>query len=154
MRVGNEADRRACSGRFVHDLCLRHGSGLVIGPDNWARYAPYVAIAQAVDAKKLVDFYVHFYPLFQQAYEGLGYPKGYFNDRLIEAIDDLLAAPDIGDPIKLVQPKVLYQFADPKLEARSAGQKIMIRMGAANAAKVKAKLAEIRQALMARSAKR
>ncbi|OIQ96420.1 hypothetical protein GALL_215780 [mine drainage metagenome] len=127
---------------------------LVIGPDNWARYAPYVAIAQAVDAKKLVDFYVRFYPLFQQAYEGLGYPKGYFNDRLIEAIDDLLAAPDISDPIKLVQPKVLYQFADPKLEARSAGQKIMIRMGSDNAAKVKTKLSEIRQELMARTAKR
>ncbi|OIQ76552.1 hypothetical protein GALL_417610 [mine drainage metagenome] len=52
-----------------------------------------------------------------------------------------------------MQPKVLYQFADPKLEARSAGQKIMIRMGADNAAKVKAKLAEIRQELMARTAK-
>ena len=128
--------------------------GPVISPDNWARYAPYVALAQAVDAKKLVDFYVRFYPLFQQAYEELGYPKGYFNDRLIETIDDLLAAPEISDPIKLVQPKVLYQFADPKLEALSAGQKIMIRMGAANAAKVKAKLAEIRALVVARTGRR
>lgn len=126
----------------------------VIGPDNWARYAPYVAVAQAVDAKKLVDFYVRFYPLFQQAYEELGYPKGYFNDRLIEAIDDLLAAPNISDPIKLVQPKVLYQFADPDLEALSAGQKIMIRMGADNAAKVKAKLTEIRALVVSRTARR
>ena len=126
------------------------GNQAVIGPDNGARYAPYVAVVQAVDAGKAVDLYVRLYPLFQRAYEELGYPKGRFNDRLVEAIDDLLAAPDISDPIKLVQPKVLYQFADPKLEACSAGQKIMIRMGVDNAAKVKAKLREIREALMRR----
>jgi hypothetical protein len=34
-----------------------------------------------------------------------------------------------------------------ELEARSAGQKILIRMGAENARRVKAKLLEIRQAL-------
>jgi len=126
----------------------------VIGPGNWARYTPYVNLAQAVDAKKLVELYVRFYPLFQRAYEELGFPKGYFNDRLIEAIDDLLAAPDITGPIKLVQPKVLYEFSDPDLEARSAGQKIMIRMGGDNAAKVKAKLTEIRRELMAHAVKR
>ena len=126
------------------------GNNAVIGPDNWARYAPYAAVVQAVDAEKAVDLYVRLYPLFQRAYEELGYPKGRFNDRLVEAIDDLLAAPDISDPIKLVQPKVLYQFADPKLEAASAGQKIMIRMGTENADKVKAKLREIRQDLMRR----
>ena len=126
------------------------GNNAVIGPDNSARYAPYAAVVQAVDAEKAVELYVRLYPLFQRAYEELGYPKGRFNDRLVEAIDDLLAAPEISDPIKLVQPKVLYQFADPKLEAASAGQKIMIRMGTDNADKVKAKLREIRQDLMRR----
>ena len=38
--------------------------------------------------------YVRLYPLFQSAYRELGYPDGYFNDRLVFAIDDLLAAPD------------------------------------------------------------
>jgi hypothetical protein len=83
---------------------------------------------EAVEAKKLVAAYVYFYPLFQNAYRELGYPTGYFNDRLVEAIDNLLAAPDVPAP-KLVQPKVLYQFADSGLEARSAGQKIMMRKG-------------------------
>ena len=118
-----------------------------ISADNASRYAPYVQMAEAIDAKNLVSAYVHFYPLIQQDYRDLGYPKGYFNDRLIEAIDDLLAAPESKDPPQLVQPKVLYQYADPELEARSAGQKIMIRMGYENAAKVKAKLQEIRREL-------
>ena len=83
---------------------------------------------EAVEAKRLVAAYVRLYPLFQTAYQELGYPNGYFNDRLVQAIDDLLAAPDIAAP-RLVQPKVLYEFADADLEERSAGQKIMLRMG-------------------------
>ena len=118
-----------------------------ISAENASRYTPYVRMAEAIDPKSLVSAYVHFYPLIQQDYRDLGYPKGYFNDRLIEAIDDLLAAPESKDPLQVVQPKVLYQYADPELEARSAGQKIMMRMGNENAAKVKAKLQEIRREL-------
>jgi hypothetical protein len=118
-----------------------------ISADNSTRYKPYVQIAESIDAKNLVSAYVHFYPLIQQDYRDLGYPKGYFNDRLIEAIDDLLAAPELTEPLQVVQPKVLYQYADPELEARSAGQKIMIRMGNENAAKIKAKLRDIRREL-------
>jgi hypothetical protein len=118
-----------------------------ISAENASRYTPYVRMAETIDPRSLVSAYVHFYPLIQQDYRDLGYPKGYFNDRLIEAIDDLLAAPEVKDSLQVVQPKVLYQYADPELEARSAGQKIMIRMGNENAAKVKAKLQEIRREL-------
>lgn len=118
---------------------------LTIGPRNSVRYVPYIKLARELDASKLVAVYVRFYPLFQRAYVDLGYPKGYFNDRLVEAIDDLLAAPDVAGPIALVQPGVLYEFADAELERRSAGQKIMIRMGRENSTEIKAKLREIRK---------
>jgi DUF3014 family protein len=87
------------------------------------------------------------YPLFQQAYQELGYPKKYFNDRLVQVIDHMLATPSIKEPVALVRPKVLYEFEDPELEDLSAGQKIMIRIGPENAAAMKAKLREIRQEL-------
>jgi len=122
---------------------------LAIGADNAARYAPYVRLVDAVDAKTLAGIYVHFYPLLQEDYRALGYPNGYFNDRLVQAIDDLLAAPDVTQPAALAQPKVLYVYADPELEARSAGQKIMMRMGSENAARIKAKLREIRAEITA-----
>lgn len=121
------------------------GGTLAIGPGNSARYAAHVQLVGAVDAAKLVSVYVRFYPLFQRAYEELGNPKAYFNDRLVVAIDDLLAAPELSGPIKLVKPGLHYEFADPALEARSAGQKLMIRMGRDNAVLVKAKLREIRR---------
>lgn len=131
-------------GQFLTD---GQGDNVVISPDNYRRYAPYVQLAETADAKKLVSAYVRFYPVFQQAYQELGYPNGYFNDRVIEVIDQLLATPDIEDPVHLTQPKVLYRFADPALEALPAGQKAMIRMGPANAAKIKAKLRELRREL-------
>lgn len=123
------------------------GGEQVIAADNAARYAPYVQLAARVDAQQLVDAYVRFYPLFQAAYAELGEPNAYFNDRLIEVIDHLLDAPQVVEPIHVVQPKVFYEYAAPGLEALSAGHKIMLRMGRANAERIKTKLREIRQAL-------
>lgn len=119
-----------------------------ISPENAARYTPYMKIAKAIDAKKLVGLYVRLYPLFQQAYEELGYPKKYFNDRLVVAIDNLLAAPDIKEPVKLVRPSVFYKYADPDLEERSIGQRILMRIGSKNEAIMKGKLREIKQELL------
>jgi hypothetical protein len=126
---------------------LGNGADYTVRPDNAARYAPYVQLVRAANTEALVGLYVKFYPLFQQAYEELGYPGAYFNDRLVEVIDHLLAAPDMPVDVKFVQPKVFYEFADRDLEARSAGQKIMMRIGRENAALVKAKLGEIRSAI-------
>ena len=121
--------------------------GALVAGDNAARYAPYVRAMEAIDSAKLVAVYVRLYPLFQQAYTELGYPSRYFNDRVFEVLDDLLAAPEVRGPLALTQPKVLYEYADPALQGLSAGQKIMVRMGAENETKVKAKLREIKRAL-------
>ncbi|MDQ3773268.1 MAG: DUF3014 domain-containing protein [Pseudomonadota bacterium] len=120
---------------------------IILSPDNTKRYEPYISALRAIDAKQFADLYLRYYPLFQNAYEDLGYPGRYFNDRLIQIIDHLLETPDISEPIELIWPKVLYQFADPELEKRSWGQKTLIRIGPANAAAVKAKLREIRASI-------
>ena len=132
------------SGKFITS-----GSedSLSISPNNAARYSPYMKISEAIDAQKLVELYVRLYPLFQQAYQELGYPNKYFNDRLIEVLDDLLDAPDIKEPVKLVQPTVHFQFADPELEELPIGQRILIRIGSKNEAKIKTWLRQIKQEL-------
>lgn len=131
-------------GAFVTDEV---DGGTVIGAGNAARYAPYMKVVEATDPQALVAWYVHAYPLFQQAYKELGYPKGYFNDRLIVVIDDLLAAPEPASPPAVMHPKAFYVYADPALESLSAGQRLMLRVGAANEAKIKAKLRAIRAEL-------
>jgi hypothetical protein len=109
-----------------------------------------VRLAEAVPTEALVATYTRFYPLFQQQDENLGYPDRYFNDRVVEVIDHLLAVPEVHRLVLLTQPRVLYEFADPELEGLSAGQKILVRMGRENTVKVKAKLQEIREALVSR----
>ncbi|MGE5168968.1 MAG: DUF3014 domain-containing protein [Rudaea sp.] len=120
---------------------------ILLRADNAERYEAYLRVMERADTQKLVSTYVHFYPLFQKAYEDLGYPDAYFNDRLVAVIDHLLAAPDVPAPIELAQPKILYEFADPSLEQLSAGQKMMIRLGPVDEGRVKAKLRAIRRAL-------
>jgi hypothetical protein len=119
----------------------------VIDPINYKRYTPYVELLEAVDSARLVETYRRHYPLFQQAYRQMGYANGEFNERLIAVIDELLATPAVNEPINLVKPEAFFLFTDPGLESRSAGQKILLRMGSENATRVRLKLMEIREVL-------
>jgi Protein of unknown function (DUF3014) len=134
------------------ELAVAPGGEPTLSPDNAERYAPFITILKNADVAQLASVYRHFYPLFQQAYVDLGYPDGYFNDRLVEVIDHMLASPDIAGPIKLTQPGVFYQYADPSIEERSAGQKLMIRLGSKNAAVVKDKLRALRKEVVKQQA--
>lgn len=129
-----------------------------IAPGNAARYAPFVGFVESIDTQKAVALYARSYPLFQKAYEELGYPKRYFNDRLVAVIDHLLATPaatatpavkltEVKGPMTAAQPWLHYEFVDGQLESRSAGQKMLLRMGPDNQTRLKAKLREVRQQL-------
>ena len=139
------------AGAFAADGDELHAT---LDQQNFERYKPLVAVIRKLDMQQLGAVYIHFYPLFQQSYQNLGYPNGYFNDRLVEVIDDMLATPEPKGPIQLVRPNVMYTFADPALEARPAGQKLLIRMGPENARAIKAKLTELRAVITAGSLKR
>ncbi len=137
-------------GRLDGDFAVdgQDGSGeYTLNPDNYARYDLLVHIVTSADIGRVVDIYRRFYPLFQDAYINLGYPNGYFNDRLVEVIDHLLETPELDEPIALVRPNVLYRFADAELESRSSGQKLLMRMGAQHAASVKQTLRTLRAAV-------
>lgn len=136
--------------------------GESIDLDNALRYAPLLQFIEAVDLPKAVALYRQLYPWFQQTYQDLGYPQGYFNDRLVAVIDHLLQAPEpeppvavtlteIKGPIPSARPWVHYEFADPALAQASAGQKIMMRVGLVNERRLKTKLRELRQLLTQRS---
>jgi Protein of unknown function (DUF3014) len=141
----------AVAGSFVANGDELHAS---LDPKNFARYQPMVAVIAKLDMQQVAAVYIRFYPLFQQAYQDLGYPNGYFNDRLVQVIDSLLATPQPTGPIALVRPNVMYVFADPALESRPAGQRLLIRMGPDNAAVIKTKLDELRAAITAAPLKR
>jgi hypothetical protein len=126
------------------ELIVDSNAEITLDEKNFARYAPLLGLLEKSDSKQVAALYRRYYPLFQQSYADLGYPDGYFNDRLVEVIDHLLETPDVEGPIKLTQPGMFYEYADPSLESRSSGQKMLIRMGSENAAIVKQKLRELR----------
>ena len=139
--------------RFLVD---GEGAELVAAKPNAARYAAMLVFAESVPMDNAVALYARLYPLFQQAYEELGYPNRYFNDRLVAVLDHLIKAPEPQGPLQLKLTKVQtelpdprpwlrYEFADPALEALSSGQKIMVRMGPANETRAKAVLRELRR---------
>jgi hypothetical protein len=130
-------------------MILSNGDKVILNPENYARYQPFMDVVKAADPQTVVQLYYHFYPLFQSAFDDLGYKDAYFNDHLIALIDHLLATPDVAAPIVLVQPNVMYLYADPALEALSPGQKTLIRMGPANEALLKARLRELKTQLLA-----
>jgi hypothetical protein len=141
----NQRPLQSAPGEFI---ASGEEDALVIAPENFERYEPFVALVSNVDAKTLVSFYRGLEPLFQQAYEELGHPDASFTTRLNEVIEHLLQTPTPRGELALVQPSVHYKFADPRLENLSAGQKLLIRMGVDNATVIKGKLREIQAELL------
>lgn len=134
---------KPADGKFI---AVTEGEDMIMSGRNFARYDGYVALLQSVDSSALVALYQRYYPLFQQAWEENG-GEGSFDERLQEVIDHLLATPAVPGPVYLTKPEAVYVFEDEKLEAMTAGQKILVRMGSANATLVKQTLAEIKEDL-------
>ncbi|MCU0941575.1 MAG: DUF3014 domain-containing protein [Hydrogenophaga sp.] len=145
-------------GRFATAPAANGGTEAIeaIAPTNAARYTPFVRFVESVDTAQAVALYRRLYPLFQQAHEEQGFPGRYFNDRLVQVLDLLIATPVPAQPptVTLVEvkgdvpstrPWVRYEFADPALESLSAGQKMLLRTGADNHQRLRTKLIDIRQ---------
>lgn len=128
------------------------GDPETIAAANAARYQARIEAMESVDPAALVDVYVRWYPRFQQAYRELGYPGAHFNDRLVEVVDHLLAAPEVSQPVTLRATQRGYEYADPAMEAASVGHRAMWRMGPDNAARAKSWLQSLRSELVSRGA--
>ncbi|RDE22507.1 DUF3014 domain-containing protein [Motiliproteus coralliicola] len=103
---------------------------------NFGRYSSYLTLLEKIDSRSWVEIYRRYYPLMQQAYAELGYPRQRFHDRVLMALDHLLSAPVKPRALALAQPSVMFVYADPKLEQLSAVHKQMLRIGPVNAARV------------------
>jgi hypothetical protein len=127
-----------------------------IAPANSQRYEPLVQLIESVDTAQAVGLYRSLYPLFQQAYEELGFPGKYFNDRLVQVLDHLIATPvptaplavtlvEVKGEVPSLRPWVRYEYANAAHEGMSAGQKILLRVGPDNQRRLQAKMKDVRQ---------
>lgn len=118
-----------------------------LNPEGFHRYDAYVDSIAKMDEQSLITTYKQLTPLLEEAFTELGYSNAKFNDRMLQAIKMLLAAPIIEDPIELNSISVNYQFVDPNLEALPSAQKLLIRMGPENTRKLKVALRKIENQL-------
>lgn len=118
-----------------------------LNPDSYHRYDLYADFVSNLDEQQLAITYKQLTPLMGEAFDELGYGDMSFNERIIEAIDVMLAAPIIEQAIELSSVSVNYKFVDPELEALPNAQKLMIRMGPDNSKKVKAALRKLKKQL-------
>lgn len=126
---------------------VEDGAKLQLDEASFKRYEPYIQLLESVKPAQLVALFNRYEPLLQQAYAELGYPDQLFKNKLIEAIDELLATPEVNYPLALERPAVVYVFADPAIEQLPAAQKQMIRLGPDNQRKIRALLQQYRALL-------
>lgn len=128
------------------------GETIVAAPESARRYDLVAEMVASLDTRGSVELFRQLRPLLDEAYRRLGYPEGDFEATLRRALRHLLETPIPSGPIELVPGVLTYEFRNPELEALSAAQKHLLRMGPANARKVQEKLRELLQALEAESA--
>lgn len=110
----------------------KDGETLVLSPENYARYTPYIEALERLGGERLTLIYQQYYPLLEQAYLELGVDKGDFSEVTERALQAIVAAPTPAEEVVLVQPSVMYLFKDPEMEQLPATQKLMLRMGPEN----------------------
>lgn len=115
---------------------------------NFSRYKHYLQVFETIDINLWVALYQRYYPLMQQAYAELGYPRQAFHDRVLQALELLLASPVIPKALPLTQPSVRYIFADQQLEQLPAVHKQLLRVGSVHSSRLLDRLTLLRVELV------
>ena len=127
----------------LDEFKVREISEKVYIVDDYSRYDTVTSILTSIDAKRLAELYVLLKPLFKEAYGELGYPNANFDDTIFRAIGRLLETPVLTESPRLVQPVVMYEYEEERLENLSSAQKQLLRMGPNNTQAIQNKLSEI-----------
>jgi len=125
----------------------RQGRNLIIDPRSYQRYDDYADYIYSVDSKAFVQYYLSLKPSIDDFYAEIARPNTTFDDALDKAIAVVMATPVIYKEIEVNSPSVMYLYNDPALENLNDAQKLLLRMGPQNLAKIKHKLRSIQAEL-------
>ncbi len=122
-----------------------------VDPAGYARYDAFAELAAGLDAAEAVRAYRTLEPLLEESFGQLGRPDERFEQRLRAAADELLAAPIPESPPELVRHVKRFEYASPALADCSEPQKLLLRMGPANARTIQEALRRFLAALDAQA---
>ncbi len=121
-----------------------------IDPTSYDRYDAFVDALLVIPPEQAAEQLNRFAPLLDLAMAELGVRDTHAVQAIETAIDGLLQTPLLEGEVEVVQPKVLYLFADPKMEALPELSKQLLRMGPGNQLRIKAYLRDLQVALQHR----
>lgn len=133
----------APSGKF---RIIEVGERVFLDPASYSRYDRHLDVLESVDPSVLVTLLTLIEPLLGEALGELG-NRNTATGQIERGIEQLLALPLLEGDVELLQPKVLYQYADPELEAMSNLQKQVLRMGPANVRRLQDYLLRLKASL-------
>lgn len=116
---------------------------------SYKRYTPYVDVLESMSNEDLITLYQTYQDEIQAKYAEIGDPDQPFTEVLIDAIDTVLDTPEVKMPVEVTTDSVMYKYADERLEGLSDPQKQLLRTGPDNMRRIKAKLRELKDSLMA-----
>jgi hypothetical protein len=119
----------------------------VIDPASYARYDRLADAIVALDPAAVARAYQTLGPRLEDATSELGEAGRTFDQSLGAALASVAQTPIPDGPIEVTPRGGVYAFADPRLEALTPLQKLLIRSGPANARRVQAHLAAIAAAM-------
>ena len=122
---------------------------IYMSPSGYRRYDSYTNTLTALDSTQIVSAFHALRPMYEQAFQYLGLDPADFDNTIIRALDQVLATPEISEPIALQPKSVIYTFADPALEDLPAVQKQLLRMGPDNIRRFKQQARALREGLLA-----
>lgn len=114
-----------------------------VDPAGFERYDRYLDMLEALPPAEMAGLLRDTAPLLGEALMELGTDVT-VNESILEAVDQMLAVPVLRGDVELVQPKVLFEYADPALEALTDLQKQVLRMGPDNVERLQAYLRSLR----------
>jgi hypothetical protein len=129
---------------------VTRGGRTFVAPRSYAPYDGVGELAAAVDAGAAAAAYRELEPLFDAAWRELGYADAPFRRGLGRSLDQLLAVPVPADEIEVkpvMRARLVYEYADRRLETLTPAQKLFLRMGPKNARAVQATLRDLQAAL-------
>lgn len=114
---------------------------------SFARYDWATRQLSTLHVDRVAQAWAAIRPAVEVAWREIAPPSSKLEEALDRAVGQLLAAPVIDAPLHLVSHGAIYQFADPRLEALPAVQKLLVRMGPANERIVQAQARKVGRAL-------
>ncbi|MFQ3263062.1 MAG: hypothetical protein ACI8WL_000736 [Polaribacter sp.] len=126
----------------------RDGNVIWLNAGNYERYNSTILILSSIDMKLMAQMFHFSRPLIERAFSELGYQPRQMDGIILTALEEILSAPVIVEPIRLTRESVAFKFADPELESLSPLQKQLVRSGPENTQRLQQQALLLKNALL------